>query len=680
MSQEYHGLRYVDTVKDPIWAEIPLTDLERCIIETGRFARLRHVRQMGFAYLAFPGANHTRFEHSIGVMRASHMLFRMFAEIPARMELHNLLSCLRTAALLHDIGHPPFSHGLEEAFQKYPHLLDVGTHVTPAARALERILRCEPEGYSHEKLTAYAIGQDKAIRGLIVDAGLSFRRIKALAAGAPSKAGLDVLRPLIDGDFDGDKIDYILRDSYYCGLSHRFNLNEFRENLIFARADGQGKHRLVVLADGVPAIDSLLLARYKLTKEVHNSKRNRVATQMFVEKVRLWLEDLDPGQRAQIILQMHTQMTDHDLISELVRYERGPSIGDILDGKLYEQVLFFPFQKMHPAVKASTHIVRTSSPSIDETQQQLRRDFGDRDLILDIRESRPPKFETLVQAEEVRKGRSVPGPRTVFDYHTPLGILMDSLNDLAVYLYSPSQTLTATREGQAAVDKDTKTVPPFYFQYLDAEEGLIARRVVLAARRIRDLGLRDGTLIDIDLLMAVLAAVELFGARDIGRRHLWVYSDSALQSYMQKVTKACKEKGLKIEGGFAWERLGKKRDFSAKLFCDLARLASMGLVHEIRKPVPHPDQWSFRIDRRSSGWGIGYAETELGCPGHQVFDQVRRSLLKQKSSLKTIVDNEIIRQEHTGAARVSKRAPLSEDIRQLRDKLLLRRDLILTIG
>ncbi|HEX5581234.1 MAG TPA: HD domain-containing protein, partial [Gemmatimonadaceae bacterium] len=104
-----------DIIRDPIWNNIRLDPLARRLVDTPVFQRLRYVRQLGHAYLVYPGATHSRFEHALG---AYHLARQTLALLAERGELAGLApgecEVVRAAALLHDVGHYPFSHALEE--------------------------------------------------------------------------------------------------------------------------------------------------------------------------------------------------------------------------------------------------------------------------------------------------------------------------------------------------------------------------------------------------------------------------------------------------------------------------------------------------------------------------------------------------------------------------------------
>jgi HD superfamily phosphohydrolase len=675
----YGTLDYVDVVKDPIWTEVHLTQLECDIVHTKAFARLRHIRQMGFAYLAFPGANHTRYEHSVGAMKVAYQLLQMLGDIPAGMDRALAARMLRASVLLHDIGHPPFSHVVEETFRKYPHLIEFEDNKSKDIRQLRRILGDRKE-YTHENFTRFVIETDAEICGLITDQGLDINQVKMLSVGKAAASGLVPLNSLIDGDFDADKIDYILRDSYYCGLSNKVDLNEFRGKFVIEKLEGEPPFKLFVLPEGVSAIDSLLLARYRLIDEVHGNEVNRIATQMLIEKIRLWLEDLSPVVRARTVLEMHTKMTDYDLISILGQFAKGPDIHSILDGELYRETLAFTFAKMHPSIRASLHLIINNPTSIASIQEKLRDDFQDKDLIVDIKEPKPPKFTTLVRFEESRHGKTIPAPRNIFDrYYTAHGILIDSFNNLAVYIYgSRPERPTVSPDKMRDAEKDTETVSHSYFKYLEPEHSIVARRIIESARQIRAQKAKEGVMVDIDFLMTVLCAIEDYGRKMLSRRELWVYSDSALQSYLQKVVEFCVKSHLLIVSEFIWDN----EQFSTKVFRDLERLINMGLVDHIHKRVPHPANWGSRVDRCISGWGKGYAAAEIRDlhPYPVVYRYVQRDLKKVGNDLQRILELEDKCTAYDDAESVSKREPLNDEIDNIRKKLRAAREIILTNG
>ena len=670
---------YVTNIRDPIWNEIGLTRTESQIINTKSFSRLRHIRQMGFAYLAFQGANHTRYEHSIGVLRAAHLMYQMIKGIPPG----DNLQFIRLAALLHDIGHPPFSHAVEAVFIKYPNLLDFGGKKTFCTKTLRGILGKSLE-YSHEGFTAYIIKTDPEISKIFVNNPFPFNvdDIARLATGKPDLA----FSILLNGDFDVDKIDYIIRDSYYCGLSHKIDLNEFRGKIVMQQDEQDFSYKLFLTPGGVSAINSLLLARYKLIREAHDNPQNRIATQMFIEKMKLWLENMPPDERAKKILDIHTTMTDSELTNHLAQFRKGPDINAILNGKLFNEVLELPFTHMHPVVKASSYILLNNPVYIGKMQEQLRKNFNDNTLLFEISEPKPPKFTTLVQFEDAINHSKE--PRNIFGrYYTAHGILIDSFNDLTAYVYSKKLNSGNKNDLVVLVKKYLNkkhsliNKPYFHKPELNTENistilcNIIANNIIENARYIRTLKTNNNTILDIELLLLVLSAVELFGKEKLKRPGVWINTDGSLHSYLKNVVKFCKDHKLNIVSEYRWDN----QEFSTKIFRDLERLINMGLVDHVHKLVPYGPEWGFRIDRRISGWGKTYVGMELNGLHQDIVDYVLNTLNRNIATLKKIIDTQQKIEKIDELNKIKDRAPLNEQLYKLRTSLRKKRDLILTV-
>ncbi len=107
------AIKYVSSIRDPVYGTIPITECEQDVLRLPIINRLRGIKQLGLAYLAFPGANHTRFEHSLGAMHVASLMCQGLGIS------EHVTQLIRLAALLHDVGHPPFSHSIELAFNMF---------------------------------------------------------------------------------------------------------------------------------------------------------------------------------------------------------------------------------------------------------------------------------------------------------------------------------------------------------------------------------------------------------------------------------------------------------------------------------------------------------------------------------------------------------------------------------
>jgi hypothetical protein len=248
------GAPEFEIIRDPLWDNIRLDRLTMAVVDTRPVQRLRYVRQLGHAFLVYPGATHTRFEHALGAYHLARSAVQSLAE---RGELGGVPEEDRTAvllaALLHDIGHYPFSHGLEEA--GFPHHERLGV----------------------ERLAGEDLAGPLAAWGIPRLAG----RIGGLVTGETSAP----LAGLISGSLDLDKIDYLSRDARMCGVPYgQVDVDRLLASLTLLeteRGTEVGVHE-----KGVSALESLLFAKYQMYRNVYWHHAVRSATCMFKRAVR----------------------------------------------------------------------------------------------------------------------------------------------------------------------------------------------------------------------------------------------------------------------------------------------------------------------------------------------------------------------------------------------------------
>ena len=270
-------MRIAMRIRDPIHGTIPVGEREKAIIDSPFFQRLRNVRQLGFGDLAFPGATHTRHAHSIGAMHVASRLFDSVAplvELPPDICLR-FRSAVRAAVLSHDLGHMPFSHASEKiappraALQLPAWLGDVPRPPHAEARAL------------HEDYTAKIVLDSTlapALRAGYADLGITPEAIASLITGATAPGaspfvygGVDwfpLLRALVSGELDADRMDYLLRDSFFTGVTYgRYDLDWIIQNLNPAVKDGRAY--LALSRAAAFAFEDFLLSRYHMFLSVY---------------------------------------------------------------------------------------------------------------------------------------------------------------------------------------------------------------------------------------------------------------------------------------------------------------------------------------------------------------------------------------------------------------------------
>lgn len=243
-----------DVIRDPLWDNIRLEPAAVACLDTPAMQRLRYVRQLGHAFLVYPGATHSRFEHALG---AYHLARRALATLEERGDLEGIPEAerlaIRLAALLHDIGHYPFSHALEEAGFPHHETLGVARLRSGALGDVLRNLGGEP----------------------LIDA------IGAMVQGESASA----LGGLVSGSIDLDKIDYLSRDARNCGVPYGM-LDVDRLLASLTLVAGPDRREVGVHEKGVSALESLLFAKYQMYRNVYWHHAVRSATCMFKRAVR----------------------------------------------------------------------------------------------------------------------------------------------------------------------------------------------------------------------------------------------------------------------------------------------------------------------------------------------------------------------------------------------------------
>jgi len=257
-------------IRCPVHGFVTINEWEREIISQPAFQRLRRIRQLAWTDYVYPGAMHTRFEHSLGVMHVATTMYDALVR-SSRTILENEMGfddqglnrdriLVRLAALLHDVGHTPFSHAAEELFPVVPEGGRRYEHEDYSAAIIRTRLKDVIE--NHEFNENYEITADK---------------IAALLEGSPDCGRALIWRDLVTGQMDADRIDYLIRDSLHVGVQYgRFDWRRLIGCLVFVRSEEGRGIRLGVTEGGLHAAEALLLARYFMFTQVYFHK-TRVA-------------------------------------------------------------------------------------------------------------------------------------------------------------------------------------------------------------------------------------------------------------------------------------------------------------------------------------------------------------------------------------------------------------------
>jgi len=250
----------MEILRDPIWNNVRLDPLALALLDTPAVQRLRYVRQLGLAFLVYPGATHSRFEHAVGAYHLAGVALRLLDEQQALRDIDpRELTLIRAAALLHDVGHYPFSHALEE----------IGvTHHEQTARPL--LL----EGPVADALTAHLGASAPA-------------DVFALITGSSHGP----LQGLISGSIDLDKIEYLKRDATMCGVPYgEIDVDRLLNSLVLVAHPEHGRLTVGVQEKGLSALESLLFAKYQMYRNVYWHHAVRSATAMYKRLVAIALD------------------------------------------------------------------------------------------------------------------------------------------------------------------------------------------------------------------------------------------------------------------------------------------------------------------------------------------------------------------------------------------------------
>ncbi len=253
------NLKYVGEITDPIHKNIKFTLLEKELIDTFIFQRLRRIRQLAGAHLVYPGALHSRFEHSLGSMFLAGLAGQTLYSKDYFSDM-DYIQKLRIAALLHDIGHGPFSHLFEE------------------------ISSSSDNNLSHENIGHKIITQT-IISDIIKKNGYNPQEIASLSFG---KHKLNFLNEIISGGLSVDLMDYLPRDSYFSGTEY----GKIDYHRIINSLEVSSNNNLGIDKSSLYSYESILISRYQMFKSVYFHKTVRSGEVMLLNSMKLQNETL----------------------------------------------------------------------------------------------------------------------------------------------------------------------------------------------------------------------------------------------------------------------------------------------------------------------------------------------------------------------------------------------------
>ena len=410
--------RYWGEIKDPVHGYVNITEAEKHLIDSYPVQRLHRLRQLAGSEFVYPGANHTRFEHSVGVMHLA-------GKLAENQNLSHLLSeddiqMVRMASLLHDVGHGPFSHIFEHLLVKF----------------LNK---------THEDMTRWLI-QESELRDIISGVGYNSDEVGKLAVGELRRPGKAFLDQFIQSSVDIDKLDFVVRDTYHTGAEYGY-VDIFR---LIHMMDVLGEN-LAVDVGALSALESFVLARLESFRSIYFHRVGRAAQIMLVSameaaKDELGLVEFDSPED-------YLALTDYTVWTKLRECKNSRGIMKNLERRnllkcAYDRT-FHVKDKMVPSIF-----------SVDEVREQVRNKIASeagvepQTIVIDVPTvpSVPYHHSDLLEPMEIpvfsktRTGEKI--PLRLSDISSVFDVLKGFINILRVYTderYVDKVSIAATK-------------------------------------------------------------------------------------------------------------------------------------------------------------------------------------------------------------------------------------------
>lgn len=303
-------------IRDPLHGSIELNSAEAAVVDSAAFQRLRNIKQLGFGELSFPGATHSRYLHSLGALHLSGFAFdKIFKAYPFsnKKNAKKFRQALRLAALLHDVGHGPLSHSSEEVM---PPLKDLNIKVYPKLKRTQanhedyaiKIITDSPltkiieKNFSDISPLHVASLIDPKIQvsdDFFEDGGLSFRPI---------------LSQLVSSELDVDRMDYLSRDSYFCGTSYgKIDLDWLISNLTYYQHKDQ--LNLAISRRALYTFDDFLISRHHMYLMIYFHHKSIV----YDEMLHRYLKSDDCGYKIPADIEEYLNYTDYHFYEHIAR-------------------------------------------------------------------------------------------------------------------------------------------------------------------------------------------------------------------------------------------------------------------------------------------------------------------------------------------------------------------------
>ena len=369
-------------IRIPSQIDVPVTKRVARLIDSSAFRRLRNVSQLGLVSLVYPGATHSRFEHSLGVYKNALLFVRRLNYFPAFHDAFDVpqIEAVVVAALLHDLGHWPFCHPIE----------DIGLTEIP----------------KHEAVAA-SIVRNELGEQLGIDWLLDTELVIRLIQNRPANESEMILCSIISGPIDIDKMDYLYRDSLHCGVPYGMNFDAPR--LINSLCINGSKNAIAISSKGKTAAEMMVFARYVMFSEVYWHHAVRSATAMLQRLFFNW-----HSFNGKPCDESFLKIVDDRTFSEIMSHDRHGGVNDLYEGlfgarrQLYKRLLdynsnqnpeVFAVLAHQPYERLNAYGEQLSA----ELSKMVGEHLGPNDVLID---APPPGLEVQFDIEVMDGGAS----------------------------------------------------------------------------------------------------------------------------------------------------------------------------------------------------------------------------------------------------------------------------------
>jgi len=356
------------SIRDPLYGFIGINKKEKRLLKCKFLQRLTRIKQLGHTYVVYPSAVHNRFEHSLGTLYVASRICEQLKLSKRDTQL------IRIGALLHDLGHGPFSH------------------------VFEKVMNNIVKNSSHEFITKLILENDKELKKCMKGSVEEILRMFRYEKGT-------LQSEILSGVLDADKLDYLRRDSYHTGVAYGiFDFERIVRNLCIIE-DGERKY-IGIHEKGKDAVESYRMARYLMHKQVYEHHTRLIAEDMFLRAVKFAFEEsvldkdaLNPNKDIDDFLTYFLQLDDNSIQYTILNKSKGKAqkiLWDLLNRNLLKRAYIIPVSaEAIPDYRERTRFMRMKQEEINELENEIasKAGLGPESLIIHLQSTEIKLYE-----------------------------------------------------------------------------------------------------------------------------------------------------------------------------------------------------------------------------------------------------------------------------------------------